>query len=96
MEMASSKANFQHKKFNKINWNYWGKPSFIDYPSKPVPKVLPKTTHISVSIPQNSSDISKPYLYKGIDVSGYQTHIDYSEVKRAGAILPFSRLSVRI
>lgn len=34
MEMASSKANFQHKKFNKINWNYWGKPSFIDYGTK--------------------------------------------------------------
>ncbi len=31
MEMASSKANFQHKKFNKINWNYWGMPDFIQY-----------------------------------------------------------------
>lgn len=31
MEMASSKTNFQHKRFNHNNWNYWGKPSFIQY-----------------------------------------------------------------
>ncbi len=71
MEMASSKTNFQHKKFNKINWNYWGKPSFIQY-------------QVEAS--------KKPYLYKGIDVSGYQTKLDYNECKKAGVDFAFLKI----
>ena len=46
MEMASSKANFQHKKFNKMNWNYWGKPDFIKYSDVPK-KYLKKGIDVS-------------------------------------------------
>lgn len=68
MEMASSKANFQHKKFNKTAWNYWGKPNFIQY----------ETTTAT------PTPTSKPYLYKGVDVSGYQTSVNYQKCKQLG------------
>ncbi len=75
MEMASSKKNFQHKKFSQSAWNYWGKPSFIQY--------IDSTPTLSLN--QNSKvETKKSYLYKGIDVSGYQTAIDYLECKRIG------------
>ena len=36
-EMANSDTNFRSKTFSTSNWNYWGKPKFIDYSSASVP-----------------------------------------------------------
>ena len=33
-EMASSKKNYQRKKLNKSEWNYWGMPDFITDPER--------------------------------------------------------------
>ncbi len=38
-EMANSEKNFQSKPFNANNWDYWGKPSFMDYSSSLSPVV---------------------------------------------------------
>lgn len=34
LEMENSQTNFQCRKFDAKKWNYWGKPSFIDYNKK--------------------------------------------------------------
>lgn len=34
MEMESSETNFQCRKFDPKRWNYWAKPSFINYTTK--------------------------------------------------------------
>lgn len=31
VEMASSAANYQHKKLSAVAWTHWGKPKWIDY-----------------------------------------------------------------
>lgn len=68
-EMANSEKNFQNKDFSPANWNYWGKPSFIDYSSSSAIPVAPQVP---------------TYLYKGIDISAYQKNLNYHALKDAG------------
>lgn len=69
VEMKSSKENCTKTKFNPSGWDGWGRPEFIDYSS-----IQPTSTPTVVP----------KYPQRGIDISGYQTNLDYSQLKQNG------------